>query len=102
MVWITAPDTETRSRARSAGAVPGERGDPVAGFHAQPSQGLGKLARPAVRFAVGVAVDAPSTVWTRSRAAVVALGMLDHAGNQERHVHHQALHDDFLLSSSLS
>src|SRR5437762_2230932 len=51
-----------------------------------------------MRFAVGVAMDG---AFHRLRhdlgRAVVAVGMLDQAADQERHVHHQALHRRNLL-----
>ena len=79
--------------------VPGERGHAIIGLYPQFPECVGKLAGALVRVAIGVAMDA---AFHRLRhdlgRAVVAVGMLDQAADQERHVHHQALHDAFLLA----
>ena len=94
-----------------AEAVPGQGGDPVVHPDAQGSQRVRQLAGAAVRVAVGVAVNAafhhPGNDFS---VAVVAVRVLDQRRDQQRHIHHQALHRGLLLpvhywvadSSSLS
>jgi hypothetical protein len=75
-------------------AVPGEGGDAVVALHAELPQGVGEAAGARVRLSVGIAVDAALHRFRHDLGrAVMAVGMADQAADQQRHVHHQAVHD---------
>ena len=78
-------------------AVPGQGGDPIALLDARLAQRMGHLCSPMGTVAPGVAVNVPLNAARNDfDFGVVALGMLQQAGHEQRHVHHQSLHGALL------
>jgi len=74
-------------------AVPGERADALGRLHAERAQHLRQAARAGVGLAVAVAVDAAfGGLGHDLRVAVVAVREADQVRDQQRRVHHQAMH----------
>src|SRR5262249_39913346 len=76
-----------------AAVVPGERGDPIAGLHAQTAERVGELLRAAVELAVGAALDrtvrpAPDDLGL----AEVPARPVEEVQERERDLHHQSIH----------
>ena len=71
-------------------AVPGQGGDPVAGFHAQRHQAVGQpchpLQGPCVALAVQAALDRDRYDF---RLAVNAGAVIQHVDQRQRRLHHQ-------------
>ena len=75
-------------------AVPRHGGNPVVHFYAEGGQCIGELAGAAVSFAVGVAMDGAAfhQAGYDFGIAVVAIRVPDQRRDQQRGVHHEALH----------
>src|SRR6185295_17519906 len=75
-------------------AVPGQRRHAVGGTDAQAPERVRELARTRVRVAVAVAVDAAIDVLRDDLGvAVVPRGVLEQPADEQRLIHHEALHD---------
>jgi hypothetical protein len=83
-----------------AKAVPGERRDTVVPGHAEPLERIGELARAGMRLPVGVAVHAAlDGLGDDLGRGVVAVRVADQVADEQRLVHHQAVHDSSSRSS---
>ena len=83
-------------------AVPGQRGHPVSRLDAEPDQRIGEPADALAGSAVAVAVEAAFHGLRNDLDVGIDLGcIVDHAGNQQRPIHHQPAQHGLILPGML-